>query len=52
MNEGLKQATKMALPVLMRVFFKNSLIYCRFSFHCKTAFSATPESEDSLAAEN
>ena len=21
-------------------FFKNSLIYCRFSFHCKTVFSA------------
>ena len=29
-KEGLKQATEIELPVLMRVFFKNSLIYCRF----------------------
>ena len=32
--------------------FQNSLIYCSFSFHCETAFSTTPESEDSLAVEN
>ena len=50
-KEGLKQATEIELPVLMRVFFKNSLIYCRFSFHCKTAFSATPEFDNSLVAE-
>ena len=29
-KEGLKSATKIVLLILMRVFFKNSLIYCRF----------------------
>ena len=51
-KEGLKQATKIELPVLMASFFRNSLIYCHFSLRCKMTFSATPESEDSLAAEN
>ena len=27
---GLKQATKIELPVLMASFFRNSLIYCHF----------------------
>ncbi|MBD5399641.1 MAG: hypothetical protein HDR57_03275 [Treponema sp.] len=52
MNEGLKQATKMALPVLMRVFFKTRLSIAVSHFVAKQQFSATPESEDSLAAEN
>ena len=50
-KEGLKTATKLALLFLMASFFQNSLIYCRFSFHCKTAFSATPEFDNSLVAE-
>ena len=29
-KEGLKSATKIVLLILMRVFFKNSLIYCHF----------------------
>ena len=62
-KEGLKQATEIELPVLMRVFSKLayllpfSLETSRYAlvtkaFHCKTAFSATPESEDSGVAEN
>ncbi|MBD5408107.1 MAG: hypothetical protein HDR54_01715 [Treponema sp.] len=39
-KEGLKQATEMALPVLMQVFFKNSLINCDFSLRYEIAFSA------------
>ena len=50
--EGLKQATEIELPVLMRVFFKNSLIHCYFLLRYEIAFSATPEFDNSLVAEN
>ena len=61
-NEGLKQATEIELPVLMRVFSKLayllpfSLETSRYAlvakaFHYKTAFSATPEFDNSLVAE-
>ena len=39
-RKGLKWATKIVLPILMRVSFRNSLIYCHFSLRCKMAFSA------------
>ena len=39
-KEGLKQAIKIDLPVLMASFFRNSLIYCHFSLRCKMTFSA------------
>ena len=42
----------MALPILMRVSFGNSLINCDFSFHYEIAFSAIPEFDNSLIAEN
>ena len=48
-KEGLKWTTKIALPILMRVFSK--LAYS-LPFHYEMAFSATPESEDSFVAEN
>ena len=62
-KEDLKTATEIALLFLMRVFSKLayllpfSLETSRYALvakalHCKTAFSATPESEDSLIAEN
>ena len=63
-NKRLRQATKIALLFLMRVFFKNSPIVLRFlleTARCalvanalcyKIAFSATPEFENSLVAEN
>ena len=41
----------MAFPVLRRVFFRNSLIYCDFSLRYKIAFSATLEFDNSLVAE-
>ena len=50
-KEGLKQATEIELPVLMRVFFKNSLINRYFSLRCEMTFSATPEFDNSLVAE-
>ena len=61
--EGLKTATKLVLLFLMRVFSKLayllpfSLETSRYALvaktlRCKMTFSATPESEDSLAAEN
>ena len=62
--QGLKTATEIELLFLMAsFFFKNSLIVLPFSletsryalvakaFHCKTAFSATPEFDNSLVAE-
>ena len=39
-KEGLKQAIKIDLPVLMASFFRNSRIYCHFSLRCKMTFSA------------
>ena len=36
-KEGLKQATEMALPVLMRVFYKDSLIHCYFCLKLRAA---------------
>ena len=62
-KEGLKQSTEIALLFLMRVFSKLayllpfSLETSRYALvakalHYKTAFSATPESEDSFVAEN
>ena len=42
----------MALPVFNASFFKTRLSYCDFSLRYKIAFSATPEFENSLVAEN
>ena len=63
-NQGLKQAIEIALPVLIACFFQKLAYLLPFSletsrctlvakaFHCKTVFSTTPESEDSFVAEN
>ena len=50
--QGLKTATKLELLFLLASFFKTRLFHCYFLLRCEIAFSATPESEDSLAAEN
>lgn len=42
----------MALPILMRVSFGNSLINCDFSFHYEIAFSAIKKVETFSIAEN
>ena len=52
-KEGLKPATKIELLVLMASFFsKTRLLYCDFSLRYKIAFSAIPEFDNSLIAEN
>ena len=50
-TEGLKQATKIELPVFNGEFLsKTRLSYCDFSLRYKIAFSATPEFDNSLVA--
>ena len=51
-KEGLKTATEIELLFLMASFFQNSLINCDFSLRYKIAFSAIPEFDNSLIAEN
>ena len=52
-KEGLKTATEIALLFLMASFFsKTRLLYCDFSLRYKIAFSAIPEFDNSLIAEN
>ena len=51
--QDLKTATEIALLFLMASFFsKTRLLYCDFSLCYKIAFSATPEFDNSLIAEN
>ncbi|MDE7384043.1 MAG: hypothetical protein K2M99_09205, partial [Treponemataceae bacterium] len=51
-KEGLKTATEIELLFLMASFFQNSLINCDFSLRYEIAFSAIPEFDNSLIAEN
>ena len=51
-KEGLKSTTQIELPILMRVFYKNSLIYCCFSLRCETTVFSNSKVETFFIAEN